>query len=66
MSIQRKKSKGKDTDPGGPVIPGSTLHFILQRVARSVAQRLLAHEERRASDRRETERDPPTDISPDH
>jgi len=45
MSGTPKKSESKKTEQRGPVLPGSTLYYLLQRVARSVAQRLAAQGE---------------------
>lgn len=45
MSVPPKEAETKRPEPDGPVIPGSTLHFLLQRVARSVAQRLLREQD---------------------
>lgn len=42
MSGPQKDSESKKTELRSPVLPGSTLHYLLQRVARSVAQRLAA------------------------
>ncbi len=42
MSSPPKDSEPKKIEQRGPVLPGSTLHYLLQRVAQSVAQRLAA------------------------
>ena len=44
MTARRKRRKSPPPCSDGPIVPGSTLYRLLQRIARAVAERFSAEE----------------------